>query len=284
MTWFTNAWTAICEWFVNEAGPSILEWLKTGGLSLLTGLIILIIGLWVSNIAARIIGKMLRKTKADAGISGFIISCVKFVLKLVVVIAAVAAIGVNITSLITALGAAGITIGLAMQDSPSNFASGVLILYNKPFAVGDYVEIDGSSGTVKAIELMHTTLVTPEHKELIFPNSRITANKIINYNRLTDRRLDLQFPVAYGSDVETVKKCLLDVCQSSTYRLENGKDTVIGIKEFGNSAIIFDAKMWISANDYWDAYYATQEAVCSEFAKRGIVIPFNQMDVHIKNS
>jgi len=283
MEWLKNVWTAISGWFAESAGPAILDWLKTGGLSLLTGVIILFVGLWISNIVARMIAKMLRKTKADEGISGFIVSCVKFIFKLVVVIAAVAAIGVNITSLITALGAAGITIGLAMQDSLSNFASGVLILYNKPFIVGDYVEIDGSSGSVKAIELMHTTLVTPENKELIFPNSRITSNKVINYTRLKERRLDLKFSVAYGSDIATVKECLLDVCQNSPYCIEN-KESVVGISEYGNSAIVFDLKMWIPANAYWDAYYATQEAVYDAFAKRGISIPFAQMDVHIKNS
>ncbi len=282
MNW-SELWSNIVNWFTKIAGPAILDWLGTGGLALLTGLIILFFGLWISNIIARFIGKALRKSKADAGISGFLTSCVKFVLKLVVIIAAVAAIGVNITSLITALGAAGITVGLAMQDSLSNFASGVLILYNKPFLIGDFVEIDGSSGTVKKIELMHTTLTTPENKELIFPNSRVTANKIINYNRLPSRRLDMTFPVAYGTDVALVKNALLDAAAACPYRAEESDKTVVGIKEFGGSAVVFDLKMWIDTNSYWDSYYFIQEKVCSEFAAKGIVIPFDQIDVHVKN-
>jgi len=284
MDWLKNVFNAIDDWFVGSAGPAVLDWLKTGGLAILTGLLILVVGLWVAKIVSSLVSRALRKTKADAGMAGFIVSSVKFVLKLVVIVAAIAAIGVNITSIITALGAAGITIGLAMQDSLSNFASGVLILYNKPFVVGEYVEIDGSSGTVKAIELMHTTLITPENKELIFPNSRITANKIINYNRLESRRLDMQFSVAYGTDITAAKQCLLDVCSGSQYRIENGKDTVVGVNSFGDSAIVFDVKMWIPANSYWDAYYEIQEQVYAEFAKNGIAIPFNQLDVHIKNS
>lgn len=279
-----NVLKGIGNWFTESAGPVILEWLKTAGVSIVTGIIILFVGLWASKIIARVIAKTLRKTKADEGISGFIVSCSKFVLKLVVIIAAIAAVGVNISSIITALGAAGITIGLAMQDSLSNFASGVLILYNKPFVIGDFVEIDGSTGTVKAIELMHTVLNTAENKELIFPNSRITANKIINYNRLSSRRLDLSVPVAYGSDVAQVKDCLMEICMNSPHRLPDKAEPVIGLREFAGSSINFDIKMWISADDYWDAYYSIQEKIYDEFALRGISIPFDQVDVHIKNS
>lgn len=276
--------SGIADWWTKTAGPAVLEWLKTGGLKLLTGLVILIIGLWVAKIAAGVIGRMLKKTKADAGIAGFITSCVKFVLKLVVIIAAVAAIGVNITSLITALGAAGITIGLAMQDSLSNFASGVLILYNKPFVIGDYVEIDGSSGTVKAIELMQTTLTTSDNKELIFPNSCITADKVINYTHLEARRLDMNFSVAYGTDVRQAKECLLELCHKSPYLMSNHGEPVVGIKELSSSAIVFDLKMWIPANAYWDAYYRMQEDVYEAFNANGIRIPFEQLDVHLKEN
>lgn len=274
----------IAEWWTGGAKDSIINWLRTVGDPLLTCLVILIVGLWVAKMITRIVTKALNNSRADKGIAGFISSCLNFVLKMVVIIAAIAALGVNITSIITALGAAGITIGLAMQDSLSNFASGVLILYNKPFIIGDFVELDGSSGTVKSIELMHTVLITPENKELVFPNSVITRNKIINYTGLEARRLDLQFPVAYGSDIAAVKKSISNVCESSTYRIPGSAETVIGINEFGKSAVVFDVRMWIKANEYWAAYYDMQERMLAEFEKNGITIPFEQMDVHIKNN
>ncbi len=284
MEFITKIWNAIVEWWNTSASISIINWMKTAGVSLVTCLIILVIGLWLAKFFTHILAKALKGSRADEGIAGFTSSCVSFVLKLVVIVAAIAALGVNITSIVTALGAAGITIGLAMQDSLSNFASGVLILNTKPFVIGDFVEIDGSSGTVRSIELMHTVLITPENKELVFPNSIITKNKIINYTGLEARRLDMQFSVSYDSDVSLVKKCIENVCANSQYALPGSAAPVIGIREFSNSAVIFDLRLWIKANDYWTAYYDTQEKIYDEFRSNGITIPFEQLDVHIKNS
>ena len=281
---FSSLGEFIAKWWNEGAKYSIIDWLRTKGVPVLNCVIILVVGLWVAKLITKIVTKALRGSRADEGIAGFLSSCISFVLKMVVIIAAIAALGVNISSIITALGAAGITIGLAMQDSLSNFASGVLILYNKPFVIGDFVEVDGSTGTVKSIELMHTVLITPENKELVFPNSVITKNKIINYTGLEARRLDMKFPVAYGSDIAAVKKSISNVCGSSTYRIPGSAETVIGINEFGKSAVVFDVRMWIKANEYWAAYYDMQERMLAEFEKNGITIPFEQMDVHIKNN
>ena len=283
-SFFSSIGEYIAKWWNEGAKYSIIDWLRTKGVPVLNCVIILVVGLWVAKLITKIVTKALRGSRADEGIAGFLSSCINFVLKMVVIIAAIAALGVNISSIITALGAAGITIGLAMQDSLSNFASGVLILYNKPFVIGDFVEVDGSTGTVKSIELMHTVLITPENKELVFPNSVITKNKIINYTGLEARRLDMKFPVAYGSDISKVKKCISDVCESSQYRIPGGAETVIGIDEFGRSAVVFETRMWIKANEYWAAYYDMQERMLAEFEKSGITIPFDQMDVHIKNN
>ena len=284
MQWLNDITTSISNWWTESASSTIAEWLGKTGLSILNCAAILIIGFWLAKIIANLISKAFKKTKSDEAMAGFVTSCVKFAIKLIVVIAAIAALGVNITSIITALGAAGITIGLAMQDSLSNFASGVLILYNRPFVIGDYVEIDGSSGTVKHVELMTTTLTTSDNKEIILPNSRITANKVINYTHLDARRLDMQFSVAYGSDVAAVKQAILSVCNNSDYRIAEAAAPVVGINSFGSSAIVFDLRMWIKSNEYWDAYYDTQEKVLAEFDRCGIAIPFDQLDVHIKNN
>lgn len=284
MQWFKDITTAISNWWADSAGSTVAEGLGKTGLAVLKCAAILILGFWLAKIIANLVNKAFKKTKSDEALAGFVTSCVKFAIKLIVVIAAIAALGVNITSIITALGAAGITIGLAMQDSLSNFASGVLILYNRPFVIGDFVEIDGSSGTVKHVELMSTTLTTADNKEVILPNSRITANKVINYTHLDARRLDMQFSVAYGSDVAAVKQAILNVCEASDYRINEAAAPVVGINNFGSSAIVFDLRMWIKSSDYWAAYYDTQEKVLAEFDRCGIAIPFDQLDVHIKNN
>lgn len=284
MQWLNDITTAISNWWAESAGSTVAEGLGKTGLAVLKCVAILIIGFWIAKIASNIISKTFKKAKSDEAMAGFVVSCVKFAIKLIVIIAAIAALGVNITSIITALGAAGITIGLAMQDTLSNFASGILILYNRPFVIGDYVEIDGSSGTVKHVELMTTTLTTADNKEIILPNSRITSNKVINYTHLEARRLDMQFSVAYGTDAAAAKQAILNVCENSDYRIAEAAAPVVGINNFGSSAIVFDMRMWIKASDYWAAYYDTQEKILAEFARCGIVIPFDQLDVHIKNN
>ena len=274
----------IINWFAErtpEWSETTLAWLSTAGMTLLKALLILLFGLWLTSIVVRIISKALCKTKIDDGVKGFIISCTRVGLRLVIIISAIASIGINITSIVTALGAAGITLGLAMKDSLSNFASGVLVLFNHPFKVGDFIEVEGSSGTVRRIELMYTVLVTPDNKELIYPNSKMTADKIVNFTAQTSRRLDMKFPVAYDSDIALVKKCLLAACAESQY-VDGSQETVVGIRELGDSSIEFELRAWIAADKYWQAYYEMEELVVSQFRSSGVSIPFSQLDVHIQ--
>lgn len=272
-----NVWNWIANAATNIWG-AIVDWVSNAGPLLLTALLILIIGTWIGSLIRRVLKSTLKKAKIDPGISGFICSCVKTVFNVVVIVSAIATLGVNITSIITALGAAGITIGLAMQDTLANFASGVLILFNKPFKSGDYIEVEGLSGTVETIELMYTTLLTPDNKHLVYPNSKLTSDKLINYTAEPDRRLDMKFPVSYKSDIKTVKELIRKIGLESEYT-NNERDIIVGIAEFGDSAIIFELRAWIKANEYWDAYFNMQERMKAAFDENGIEIPVSQVDV-----
>ena len=277
--------TGIGEWFAGiweTHGSSMIDWLVTNGIALLKTIVILIVGFWVAAIVAGIIRGALKRSKVDSAVGGFITSCVRVGLKVVVVIMAIAALGLNITSIVTALGAAGITLGLAMQDSLSNFASGVLILFNKPFVVGDYVELEESGGTVKDISLMYTTLINSENKEVIYPNSSVTSAKIINHTALERRRVELQFSVADGSDVAAVKEALLAAVESCPHALtDQGCEPIIGLREFGEGRIRFDLRVWINTSDYWTSYYDIEERIYNEFVARGISFAREQVDVHL---
>ena len=275
--WFGNIW--------NQHGSSMLNWLASTGLALLKTIAILIIGFWVSSIISRMVRGALKRSKADKAVSGFIGSCVRVGLKVMVVIMAIAAMGLNITSIITALGAAGITLGLAMQDSLSNFASGVLILFNKPFVAGDYIELEESSGTVKDISLMYTTLINTENKEVIYPNSSVTAAKIINHTALDKRRIELQFAVDADTDVTAAKEALYAAVESSPNALTgDGFNPIIGLREFGEGRIKFDLRVWIETSDYWASYYDIEERVYNEFKARNISFAREQVDVHLKQN
>lgn len=288
MIFNSSVLTEIGSWFAavwDRYGGSVVDWLITNGMALLKTVLILVIGFWVASIIARVVKGALKRSKVDSAVGGFVVSCVRVGLKIIVVIMGIAALGLNITSIITALGAAGITLGLAMQDSLSNFASGVLILFNKPFVAGDYVELDQSGGTVKEISMMYTTLVNSENKEVIYPNSAVTSAKIINHTALDERRIELQLAVAADSDISETKNAILAAIESSEFVLDGeGHTPIIGIREFGEGRIRFDLRAWIRTSEYWSAYYDIEERVYNEFKARGISFAREQVDVHVKQA
>lgn len=250
--------------------------------SVLKALIILIIGWWVASLLSKAAVSLMNKGKVDVGIRSFAASCVKIGVRLLVLVSAIAALGINITSLIAALGAAGITLGLAMKDSLSNFASGVLILFNRPFVVGDIIEFENSLGTVERIELMYTVLRSPDNKVVIHPNSTITAKQVINYTALGMRRMDITLPVCYESDIDAVRRAAMQVCAQSGY-IDSGSNNTLVVKAFSDSAIELELHAWVKAKDYLDACYDTRERLLGAVRENGITIPFSQLDVHVIN-
>lgn len=277
MEWLNSIWESITKW-VSANSDDWLARLGSAGLNLVKGIVIIVIGFWLTAIIVGILRKALKRTKTEKGAAGFICSFVTYLLKLIVIISVIGTLGVNITSLLTALGAAGITLGLALQDSLSNFASGVLILFNHPFRVGDFIEAEGMSGTVQRIELMYTVLLTPDNKEIVFPNSKLTSDKLVNYTAQSGRRMDMTFRVALDSDVELVKRCLADACEASSF-VDRSIPPVFGINSFTADAIVFELRPWIDANKYWDAFYEMQELVLERFRAAGITIPATRVQI-----
>ena len=262
---------------------AIGKWLASMAPKFLGGLAILVIGWWLAGIIARIVVRGMEKAKEDQGVREFLYACVKIIIKIIVVITALSTMGMNVTTLVAALGTAGVAIGLALKDSLSNFASGVLILFNHTFKVGDFIEIDGQKGTVRRIELMFTTLATADNKRLVIPNSVITSDMIINYTAKNTRRLELTIGVAYGSDILAVKKAItasLKACKDVSW----DKDPVIGIASFDDSAITFDVKVWVKTAAFIESKYVINENILAELNKAGVEIPFNQLDVHMIDS
>lgn len=249
---------------------------------LVGALLIFMLGWWLSGIIANIFTRGMERTKVDEGVRTFLNSCIKIVIKIIVIITTLATLGMNVTTLVAALGTAGVTIALALKDSLSNFASGVLILFNRTFKVGDFIEINGQTGTVRRIELMFTTLATADNKRLVIPNSVITANMIVNYTAKSVRRLDLNVGVAYGSDILVVKKAILAALKNCG-DVNWDKDPIVGISSFDDSAITFDIKVWVNTKTFNASRYAINENILAELRKAGVEIPFNQLDVHMIN-
>lgn len=264
---------------VNALLDQFWKWLQNIAPNLIGAILILVIGWWLSSLLSKSIRKAMSRGKLDAGIVSFVYSISKNAFRIIVLISAAAKLGVNVTSIIAAVGAAGVTIGLALKDSLANVASGALIIINKTFHVGDYLEVENLQGTVVKIEMMTTTLNTFDNKSIVIPNSRLTSNNIINYTAQQNRRLDLTYSVSYDADLSEVKTLLGKVVADNAKALQEPAP-VIAVGEHQESCVQMVVKIWCDRDDYWPLYYEMQETVKLEFDRHHIVIPFNQMDVH----
>lgn len=240
--------------------------------------IIIFVGWLLKMLIMRIIGKILKK-KVEPLMHMFIRNSAVILIWIVIIIAAMAELGINTTSVITMLGTAGVAISLALQGSLSNIASGLLLMVSKVLRGGDFVSINGVEGKVISTDLMFTHLDTTDNKHIAVPNSGITATNIINYTYNATRRVDLEFTAGYEDDISRVKAALEHICEN-TVGILNEPAYSINVKGYDDSAIRYSVKVWCARNNYWDVYFAVTEKVKEEFDRRGISIPFNQIDVH----
>ena len=245
--------------------------------------IIIALGFWLSSLIGKLLVKALTRKGVDVSIHSFLRSIVVWILRFAVILSAMSTLGFNLNSFIAALGAAGLTAGMGLQNSRAEFASGIQILVNKPFKSGDYIELENISGRVHEIKLMYTVFNTIDNKRVIVPNSHITSNNIINYNAEDRRRLDLTFSIAYSDDIALAKQILKAQALKNELIYKNPEPEVV-VKQQGASSIDLLLMAWCSSSDYMATYYKLQEDVKIAFDENGINIPFNQLDVHIVDS
>ncbi len=219
----------------------------------------------------------------DETLVGFLASILRWVLLLFVIIAALSQLGINTTSLVALLGAAGLAIGLSLQSSLSNFASGVMLIMFRPFTKGDFVEAGGATGVVDKISIFTTVMTTPDNKEVIVPNGAILSNTITNYSARPTRRVDLVFGISYDDDIRKAKELLEEIIAADK-RVLSDPEPVIVVGELADSSVNFLVRPWVNAADYWGVYWDTTEAVKLKFDEAGISIPYPQMDVHMDKS
>ncbi len=248
--------------------------------SLVTGVLILMIGFWLCRLIVKIFMKMLIRKKVDESVHTFLKTIVDLGLKTIIILTVLSTIGINVNSIVAAFGAAGLAAGIGFKDSIAQLASGMQILVTKPFKKGDFIELENISGNVNEIQIMNTTLHTVDNKTIIIPNSHFTTNYIINYYSENSRRVDLTFQISYSDDIVLAKQILLKLAEESPLVLQEPKP-IIGVKEHGVSGIYLDDKIWCKSDDYWDLYYDMQEKVKIAFEESNISIPYNQMDIHI---
>jgi small conductance mechanosensitive channel len=250
------------------------------GVRILTALLILIVGRWMARALRTIIRRALERAKIEATVASFFSNLGYGVFLTFVILAALAKLGIQTTSFIAVLGAAGLAVGLALQGSLANFAAGVLLLVFRPLRVGDYVEGAGVSGKVDEIHIFTTSLATPDNKRVIIPNAKLMNDNITNYTILGQRRVDLTIGVGYGENLARVKEVIADVLAGDERILTEPAPT-IGVLALASSSVDFVVRPWVKSEDYWDVFFATNQRLKERFDQEGISIPFPQRDVHV---
>lgn len=262
-------------WFVDHQ-----DLLIQYGVNILSALLILIIGNFVVKGLANSLAAVMRKRQMDNAVVEFIHGLVRYLLFIIVLIAALSRIGVQTASVIAILGAAGLAVGLALQGSLANFAAGVLIVTFRPFKSGDYVELAGVAGSVESIQIFSTVLTTPDNKMVVVPNGSVISSPITNYSKHATRRIDYTIGVSYNADLKKTKAILTEVVTNHPLVMKDPAPT-IGVMTLADSSVNFVVRPWVKTSDYWSVYYELLQSMKEALDEHNIEIPFPQMSVHI---
>ncbi|MDG3087130.1 small-conductance mechanosensitive channel MscS [Vibrio hannami] len=250
------------------------------GVNILSAIIILFIGNIIVKTIAGSVSRLLSKRDMDKAVVDFISALVRYLLFVIVLIAALGRVGVETASVVAVIGAAGLAVGLALQGSLSNFAAGVLIVAFRPFKSGDYVEIGGVAGSVDSIQIFQTVLTTPDNKMVVVPNASVIGGAITNYSRHNKRRIDHVIGVSYSADLQKTK-AVIEATLKADSRILKEPGIQIGVVALADSSVNFVVRPWVKTSEYWDVYFDSLQAIKEALDKEGIEIPFPQMDVHL---
>ena len=268
------------EKLLEKLGP-VFNYAIEYGIQLLGASIALLIGLWAIKKITRTSDKLMERNKVDASLRPFLRSLTSVVLKVLLVISVMTMLGIQMTSFIALIGAAGLAVGMALSGTLQNFAGGVMILIFKPFKAGDFIDAQGHMGIVKEIQIFNTILTTVDNKTIIIPNGGLSTNSMTNFSTQETRRVDFVFGIAYGDDLNKAKSIILDIAAKDA-RILKDPEPFARLSELADSSVNITTRLWANAADYWDVYFDIMEAVYEQFNAQGINIPFPQMDVHIQ--
>lgn len=263
-TFAENSWQVIMDY-----APKVIS-----------ALVVLIIGLIIIRMIVNGVRKAFEKKKFDVTLQRFLVSMLGILLKAALVITVIGMLGIQMTTFVAMLGAAGLAIGLALSGTLQNFAGGVILLILRPYRVGDFVEMQGHSGTVKEIQIFNTILTTPDNKTIIIPNSPISTGSMINYSTQPKRRVDFTIGIGYDDDIDKARDVILSVINKDE-RVHEDPEPFIAVKELADSSVNFVLRVWADSTDYWGVYFDNLEAIKKALDANNISIPYPQRDVHL---
>lgn len=278
-----------------ESGKEVIEAVKSGkmdefieqiiilgteaGKSILLAAIVAVIGYYIVRFINNMVARILERRNVEPTVQTFLKSFINITLLILLILTVVSTLGVNTTSLAALLASAGLAVGMALSGNLQNLAGGIILLLFKPYKVGDYIEAQGVSGTVKAIQIFHTILTTPDNKELFIPNGALSSGNITNYSKNDLRRVDMVVSVEYGTDTEKVKQVTQELLRSDS-RILKDPAPFVAVNELGDNGVFFAIRVWVNGSDYWNVFFDTNERIYNEFNKQGIGFPFPQIQIH----
>ena len=249
------------------------------GWTLLKALLVFIVGRFLINLVNKLVKSLLAKRNVEPSVKSFVGSLVNVGLTILLIVSVVGALGVQTTSFAALLASAGVAVGMALSGNLSNFAGGLIILLFKPFKVGDYVEAQGTGGTVSEIQIFHTILKTPDNKVVYVPNGALSSGTVTNYSTQTERRVDWTFNVSYGADFDKVKQ-VIEALLECDMRVKKTPAPFIALNALADSSVNIVVRVWVDSADYWDVFFDMNKTVYEAFNATGIEFPFPQLTVH----
>lgn len=250
------------------------------GPKLIFAIITLIIGLWIIKLINNAIKRSMERSGMDTTLRSFLTPLISILLKVLLVVSVISMVGVEMTSFVAILAAAGFAIGMALSGSLQNFAGGVMIVIFKPFKVGDFIQAQGFMGTVREIQIFNTILKTPDNKTIIIPNGGLSTGPMTNFSAEQQRRVDFTFGIGYGDDIDKARNVIKGLIAADE-RILKDPEPFIAVSALGDSSVDFAVRVWVDAANYWGVFFDMTENVKKAFDKEGVSIPFPQRDVHI---
>lgn len=259
------------------------EYVIPYGTKILIAIAIYVVGKWIARVVSHLLGKIALASTKDEMLQSFVSSISYFLFLLIIIIASLSQLGINTSSLVALIGAAGLAVAMALQSSLQNFASGVMLLIFKPFKKGDFIEASGVSGKVEQMGLLLLELRTGDNKSVLIPNSKVFGDSITNYSRNETRRVDFIFDISYESDIPLAKEIIARCLQENELILRD-PEPVIVVGALESSSVQIFARPWVRTSNYWTVHFALLEKIKLEFDKAGISIPYNQLDLHLPDN
>lgn len=264
---------------ISVALDKLVDFAISGGEKILVAIIVYIVGKFLIKLIKNLMNRLMERKKLDPGVKSFLGSMINIVLTILLIVSVIGALGVNTTSFAALLASAGVAIGMALSGQLQNFAGGLIILVFKPYKVGDYIACQGTEGTVKEIQILHTILTTTDNKTIFIPNGGLSSGTVINYSRNATRRVDLTFGVEYGTTFEKVEQTLKEIIDADS-RILKDPAYIIAMSQLADSSVNIALKVWVKTEDYWGVYFDLNKTVYATFNEKGIGFPFPQLTIH----